>query len=200
MKGLSERAKLSKNYTNHCIRSTCITNLDDSGFEARHITAVSGHKSETTIKNYSVKCPDKKKRQMSDALSERFLPNVQVKSSSPVAKKSKLSHTEPVACLDQDNIDLNIVDWVPIENNATDFDLGQIISEVEKLENQQVVTTTTTQSTSSVINTAKPTMPNANFIQNYTQNNANMAQTFPFLPRMIFPNSNVTINYNFNNK
>ena len=68
MKQLCVDAKLSRlDYTNHSIRSTCITNLDKYGFEARHITAVSGHKSEATVKEYSVKCPENKKREMYDA-------------------------------------------------------------------------------------------------------------------------------------
>ena len=51
MKIMSERAGLTRMYKNHCIRSTVITQLDGKGFEARHITAVSGHKSENTIKS-----------------------------------------------------------------------------------------------------------------------------------------------------
>ena len=39
----------SKEYTNHSIRVTCISKLDMCGFEARHITAISSHKSESTI-------------------------------------------------------------------------------------------------------------------------------------------------------
>ena len=63
MKTLAKNANLTNlEYTNHLIRSTVITNLDKHGFEARHITAVSGHKSEATIKEYSVKCPDVKKK------------------------------------------------------------------------------------------------------------------------------------------
>ena len=48
MKTLSEEANLDgkTDYTNHSIRATCIRNLDRSGFEAHHITAISGHKSE----------------------------------------------------------------------------------------------------------------------------------------------------------
>ena len=130
---LSESAHLSKIYTNHCIRSTCITNLDNCGFEARHITAVSGHKSETTIKHYSVKCPASKKRQMSDVLSEKFLgQNIQ----SP-AKHAKLVPKEnPVGKQNTktDSIDLNFYNWIPIENNANDFDLGKIIAEVDQMQ------------------------------------------------------------------
>ncbi|XP_066925857.1 uncharacterized protein [Clytia hemisphaerica] len=38
-------------YTNHCIRATSISMLDDVGMEARHIMTVSGHKSESSIRS-----------------------------------------------------------------------------------------------------------------------------------------------------
>ena len=55
MKNISREAKLSKCYTNHSIRTTPVTILDKSGFEARHIMAVSGHKNndEGSIRSYS---------------------------------------------------------------------------------------------------------------------------------------------------
>jgi hypothetical protein len=37
MSNISKSVHLSKNYTNHCVRATCITVLSESGFEARHI-------------------------------------------------------------------------------------------------------------------------------------------------------------------
>ena len=75
MKTLSEHAKLSKIYTNHCIRASVVTKLDEEGFEARHIMVVSSHKSENSIKSYSSKCPEKKKKQMFDALAKPFAPS-----------------------------------------------------------------------------------------------------------------------------
>ena len=51
MPTLVKKANLSnKILTNHCICSTCITLLDNSGFEARHIMAISGHKKEESNK------------------------------------------------------------------------------------------------------------------------------------------------------
>ena len=55
-------------YTNHCIRATCITTLDAAGYEARDIMAVSGHRSESSIRNYS-RTNIEKKRKMSTELS-----------------------------------------------------------------------------------------------------------------------------------
>ena len=47
MAKISQVCNLSKRYTNHCIRSTCITALYDNGIETRHIMGLSGHKSES---------------------------------------------------------------------------------------------------------------------------------------------------------
>ena len=53
MKVLSKAAGLSTIYTNHCLRATCITALAQHGFEARHIMAVSGQKSESSSIRFS---------------------------------------------------------------------------------------------------------------------------------------------------
>jgi len=50
MPDISRVAGLSQRYTNHCIRATSIQTLDRAGFEARHITRITGHKSESSIK------------------------------------------------------------------------------------------------------------------------------------------------------
>jgi len=50
MSKISKAADLSKTYTNHSIRAICITVLNDSGFEGRHIVTISGHRSEESIK------------------------------------------------------------------------------------------------------------------------------------------------------
>ena len=53
MKNISREAKLPKCNTNHSIRVTAVTILDKSGFEARHIMAIRGHKNEASIQSYS---------------------------------------------------------------------------------------------------------------------------------------------------
>ena len=58
MKPLSKQAQLSREYTNHSIRTTSVTILDQCGFEARHIMCISGHKSETSIRSYTSKTSD----------------------------------------------------------------------------------------------------------------------------------------------
>lgn len=73
MQKISKEANLSKMYTNHCIRATCISVLDECGYEARHIIGLSGHKSESSIKHYASRLNESKKRDMSTAVSSKVL-------------------------------------------------------------------------------------------------------------------------------
>ena len=70
MKKLSIAAKLSCIYTNHSIRATTITILDECGYEARHIIAVSGHRSESSIRSYAAQTSLSTKRKMSETLAD----------------------------------------------------------------------------------------------------------------------------------
>ena len=54
-------------YTNHCIRSTAVSVLDNN-LEACHIMRESGHKSETSIRSYSLQLAESKQREISHAL------------------------------------------------------------------------------------------------------------------------------------
>ena len=67
MKRISKEAKLSRIYTNHSIRATAVTILHKSGFEARHIMTVSGHRYESSIRAYS-KTDQTTKKRMSETL------------------------------------------------------------------------------------------------------------------------------------
>ena len=70
MKTISKVAKLNTLYTNHCIRATCVTLLDQAGHEARHIMSVSGHHSESSIRSYS-RTSMEKRQEMSSLLSAK---------------------------------------------------------------------------------------------------------------------------------
>ena len=65
MKTISVEYKPSKVYTNHCIRFTAVSVLDNNNFEARHIMRVSGQKSETIIRSYSRQLTECKQRDVS---------------------------------------------------------------------------------------------------------------------------------------
>ena len=79
-----------------------ITNLNDSGYEACHILAVSSHKSESAIKAYATKCPDTKKRQMCETLAGKLLiKKPKIEATSTVTSAQSLSRaavsTSPLA-------------------------------------------------------------------------------------------------------
>ena len=69
MTQISKSANLSEKYTNHCVRATCITVLSESGFEARQIVTVSGHRNEQSVQNYVRDTSTAQKRSMSASLS-----------------------------------------------------------------------------------------------------------------------------------
>ena len=69
MKSLSHNAKLSKKYTNHCIRTTSIRILDKEGFDDREICQVSGHNNQSSLASYTGRVSGNQKMNMSDAIS-----------------------------------------------------------------------------------------------------------------------------------
>ena len=120
------------------------------------------------------KCPDTKKRTMSMALSGGV-----------PTKSPKLAHAaiSKAPQANNDKLDaINFMDFIPIENNADDFDLSDILTKIEN----------NTDKTNQIValQPSNAIQPNS-FTQNVTHN-----QGIPFLPRNVFHNSNVTINYN----
>ena len=69
MPTISNKAALSKRYTNHCLRATAITILDDGNFASRHNMTVTGHKAESSLKSYSRHTSEEIKKSMSHTLS-----------------------------------------------------------------------------------------------------------------------------------
>lgn len=77
MRKISIRAGLSHTYTNHSVRSTCVTNLRKSGFTAEQCQLVTGHNRVESIQRYDKRRASEKitfaeKRSMSKALSEKL--------------------------------------------------------------------------------------------------------------------------------
>lgn len=201
MKNLAVKAQLSTLYTNHSIRSTSITTWDEHNIEARHICGVSGHKSEETIRCYSKKCPPKKKREMADIISKKL--------GNPIKKQKTMEEYEREQA-EKIVENANFEDWVPIDNNINDFDVSNILKEIENQtknyevpqpdQNQmQIAIPNEIPAVSSALvptNPPPPVVPQPSS-SNQVLNVSN-AQNYPVLPKMFFPNSNVTINYNFN--
>ena len=103
MKTLSVDAGLSTIDTSHCLRATCITALDQAGFEARHIMTMSGQTSEASIRSYSRNVSDNKRRDMSFTLSTHMsATNVleETTSDTNVTTVSELQSLDSLDCLD----------------------------------------------------------------------------------------------------
>lgn len=93
MKCISKEAELSKIYTNHSIRATAVTILDKCGYEARHIMAVSGHKSESSIRSYC-KTDTSTKKQMSESMAAATSTVALPESNVPLSPLLSLSQEE----------------------------------------------------------------------------------------------------------
>lgn len=93
MKNLSHRAKLSKNYTNHCIRTTSIRILDKEGFNDREICQVSGHNNQSSLASYTGRVSANQKMSMSNAFSRAI--GVHVAHPVPSLNRPTASHTIP---------------------------------------------------------------------------------------------------------
>ena len=89
MTRISKELELSQTYTNHCIRTTAVSLLDECNFEARHIMRVSGHKSESSIRSYSRRLSEVKQRQISETLSSACCHDLEASTSSETVLVNK---------------------------------------------------------------------------------------------------------------
>ena len=168
MTTLSKDAQLSKKYTNHCVRSTCITILDWAGFEARHIMSVSGHKKIETIQNYSTQTSENAKRSMSNSLASALLGEPKTK-----ALKADPKTTDPVI---EKNQEFTTIDQKSFR------ELLELTPKQERVVLREM------------FNDFEPTPVKVN-----NHNNTQVAYTRDIqniVPRMIFQNSSITINFN----
>ena len=111
LKTICKQSGLNDIYTNHSLRATSITVLDFNKFEARDIMAVSGHRSESSLKNYRKKPAKTGIHEMSTALTSALMDDVD-KNENSFRSDTELPVVEP------ENIDINGEIFV----NDTDFD------------------------------------------------------------------------------
>ena len=207
---------LNQVYTNHCLRSTAITVLDGDGFEAWHITAVSGHKNESTVKAYSVKCsPHQKEADVQQPCQScrdwRSNPTQEIQASWDSLCPTPRSESSWRKCTCPDQLSGNPESshgkqwwnshehpghsWVPASKpqcSSSCWQPNTVPARKHPPSNGAEHCCPTT-------NAAKPNDATKlcwaafQMANNYTVGNPNM----PVIPKMWFPNSNVTINYNF---
>jgi len=68
MKDISSAAGLSRVYTKHSVRATAITFWSTAGLTNREIMAISGHRSESSLKSYHSMPSANQLRKCSDSL------------------------------------------------------------------------------------------------------------------------------------
>ena len=174
MKSLSDKAKLSCIYTNHCIRATTVTNLNEKGFEARDITATTGHKSETSIKSYASRCPDNKHRKMSDALAETMFEDTHTEQQEQAVTTEKEKFTVPTDDFPELEIPDNQIVDILTQIEKDNEHLFKQPNDIDSFQKQQNVLNVS--NVSNVANVSKANMPQ---------------------PPMYFSHSTITINYNY---
>ena len=69
MKNLSQKAGLSKVYTNHCVRASTVATLYRAGVDTQQICSLTKHRNESTLCHYINSASDKQKQQASNVLS-----------------------------------------------------------------------------------------------------------------------------------
>lgn len=173
-------------------------NLLGDQFEGRIVIATSGHKSENTVKQYIRQIPAAKKREVSQHLADNILPK-KPKPNESISKPPENPENAVIEIqLDQENItppadnmqfQLEVLDDAPPDEVLSNF-LAQFDPPVQPSSPQQNL------NPPQVLNPV-PLVPNQ--IANNTMNIKNVHNVNPnqLVPAMVFPNSNVTINYNF---
>ena len=68
MSDVSKAANLGKQYTNHCVRVTVVSNLRENGLQPADIAAVTGHKNVHSVEKYVRRKRDAEKENVSTML------------------------------------------------------------------------------------------------------------------------------------
>lgn len=69
LRDMCKAAGVTKRYTPHCLRTTAIRHLREQGFDRGDITFMSQHKSESSLKSYTMFASTKQKKSLSSTLS-----------------------------------------------------------------------------------------------------------------------------------
>lgn len=223
MKNLSKNAGLSQIYTNHCIRATVMEILDEDLHEARHIMAHSGHKSESSIKQYARRCPPAKRRAIAKSLAKRMIAESKEyheNDEQPPAKKASAAQgastenpqienppvLQPIEINENFNnageamikipLDAEIQEFNPEADALDDDQILQALEKIEK-ENQHLFVPENPNANAVVPQNAPVPGTSQNSIHVANVSNISNILNREQLPVMYFPGSTVTINYNF---
>ena len=181
--------KLSTSYTNHCVRSSVITNLNDEGFKARDIMATTGHKFESSIRSYAKKVSTKHRREVSDALALKII------GKEPRSKKKAISSTVSSAPKDETSAtnEASMIDF-ELFPDFEDDDLVRVLTEIEN-ENNNITAVTSDDQQLKKINWQCKVKMNQKLSISHQMSRTYQPSAAHQYYHTIFT---VTINYNFN--
>lgn len=125
MPTISASAGLSKRYTNHSLRSTTVHILDANEFAGRHITSITGHKSENSLKTYTGYTAPSIKRKMSDTITDTL--------------RSKLQKVETITDNKENSVSVitSRSEHIEFHSNSQEVDIGLANSQLIPLSNSQ---------------------------------------------------------------
>ena len=174
MKEISNDAKLSCVYTNHCIRKTTVTGLRRQGFELDEIQNVTKHKNLDSLKHYLSAPTYKDKKKYNEALL-KYAEKVTYNEDAPPTKrrsndKKKVKNTN-------ENPSTSAATPVVIHENNIDTDnsLVPVFYDTEHCNDENIIPTIATQQ-SSVVNQMRQA---SNMFQSATFNNCNFTFQMP---------------------
>jgi hypothetical protein len=106
MKEISKDAKLSRVYSNHCVRSTTVTVLDAAGIPIHRIMQTSGHRNESSVKFYCDRQTLEKEKESSNILA-RFGNDFQAQARQELEEEGN-TQSQQVQSQVQNNIVANV--------------------------------------------------------------------------------------------
>ena len=95
---ISEAARLSRRYTNHCLRATSVGILKDSGFDDRAVCRLTGHKNPQSLESYC-RSSENEKQALARALDGKMCRSRDVEDSSSSSKAAEMT----TSCSRQDS-------------------------------------------------------------------------------------------------
>ena len=184
MTTISKWGKLSKIYSNHSIRATSITIMDECGIASRHIMKVSGHKSETSLKSYTQNISVIKKKEISATLSRSLGQDViesEVQNGKCTVESSSETVTNKIVLINNDSLYDDLADLLtqPFEiESLSDSQFEKTVKDLQsspvEIHRSPLSNFTNTSSVESAQFRRMPVMPTSdkmmNFIPHFAEN------------------------------
>ena len=125
MKTISEKANLSKMYTNHCIRKTTATGLRRQGFDLKDIANVTKHKNLQSLEHYIGGPTHQEKENYSDALFT-YSHGKRSNENTPKQATKKIKATSTASSSKECERTKELVQYSPLDNEESDNEMGLI--------------------------------------------------------------------------